>query len=219
MSCESDGTNAVAPSLWDRCAKRVADTFAALNQHRTILLAALAVIVLTGLVERLMGRSLLGPDGRLGLWESSIWSDECSQRLADPYSFSHIAHGIIFYAVLWWVARRIPVSARFLIAVVIEAGWEILENSPLIIERYRQVTIALGYEGDSVVNSVADVVMMALGFLLAFRCRPWIVVTLLVGMEVGCAVWIRDNLTLNVIMLLHPIDAIKAWQIAGRPPV
>jgi hypothetical protein len=104
-------------------------------------------------------------------------------------------------------------------AVLLEAGWEVLENSPLIINRYREATIALGYNGDSVLNSLSDIVMMSLGFLFAFRMRPWASVTALIAMEVGCALWVRDNLTLNVIMLVHPFEAIKAWQMAGHPPL
>jgi hypothetical protein len=181
--------------------------------------AALFLLVLgvTGAIELLMGRSPLGPDGRFGFWESSIWSDECSQRLADPYSFSHIGHGLLFYGVLWLVARKLPLRYRFFIAVLLEAGWELLENSPLIINRYRAGTIAQGYVGDSVMNSLSDIVMMSFGFLFASRVRPWMSVALLLIMEIGCAVCIRDNLTLNIIMLVHPIAAIKAWQMAGQP--
>jgi hypothetical protein len=104
-----------------------------------------------------------------------------------------------------------------LLALVVEAGWEILENSPLIINRYREATISLGYVGDSVLNSSSDIVMMVLGFLFAWRARPWVTVAAILVMEVGCALWIRDNLTLNIIMLIHPVDAIKHWQMAGAP--
>jgi hypothetical protein len=181
--------------------------------------AFLAGIVLTGGIELWMGRSPLGPDGRFGLWEGNIWSSECSQRLADPYSFSHIAHGILFFGLLWLAARRIPVHYRFLSALLVEAGWELLENSPLIINRYREATIALGYVGDSVMNSLSDIGMMSLGFLFASRVRPWVSVVAVITMEVGCALWVRDNLTLNIIMLLHPVEAIKAWQTVGQPPL
>jgi hypothetical protein len=181
--------------------------------------AVLFLILLgaTGGIELLMGRSPLGPDGRFGFWESSIWSNECSQRLADPYSFSHIGHGLLFFGLLWLLARRLPLRHRFLIAVFLEASWELLENSPLIINRYRAGTIAQGYVGDSVMNSLSDVMMMSLGFLFASRVRPWMSVALLLIMEVGCLLWIRDNLALNIIMLVHPIAAIKAWQMAGQP--
>ncbi|MFH0890893.1 MAG: DUF2585 family protein, partial [Candidatus Liptonbacteria bacterium] len=138
------------------------------------------------------------------------------QRVADAYSFSHIIHGILFYAFLWWATPKIPRNYRFLIAVLIEVGWEILENSPLIINRYREATIAQGYVGDSVLNSCCDVLMMALGFLLAYRAKIWVSVAAVIAMEIGCLLWIRDNLTLNVIMLVKPIEAIKVWQAAGR---
>ena len=164
-----------------------------------------------------MGRSLLGPDGRFGLWEGNIWSSENSQRVADPYSFSHIVHGILFYAAFWLVAGKVPVRFRLLMAQLLEAGWELLENSPFIINRYREATISLGYVGDSVLNSLSDILMMTLGFLFAWRVKPWVSVAAVVAMEIGCALWVRDNLTLNIIMLIHPVDAIKHWQMAGAP--
>lgn len=123
---------------------------------------------------------------------------------------------MLFYGLLWLVARRLPVRYRLFIALLLEAGWELLENSPLIIDRYREATIALGYIGDSVLNSVCDVGMMALGFLVARLARVGIVVVLIVGMELGCLWWVRDNLTLNVIMLVHPVESIKAWQSEGH---
>ena len=164
-----------------------------------------------------MGRSLFGPDGKPGLWEGDIWSSECSQRLADAYSFSHIGHGLLFFGLLWLFARRVPIRFRFLIAVLVEAGWEMLENSPIIINRYREATMALGYSGDSILNSLSDILMMCFGFFLAWRLPLWASVMLFVAMEVGCALWVRDNLTLNVIMLVHPVEAIKAWQMGGHP--
>lgn len=187
-----------------------------LKQYHWIIGTFIAVFVLTAGIELWMGRSPLGPDGKFGLWEGDIWNSENSQRFADPYSFSHLVHGILFYALLWLAARRLPVRYRLLIALVLEAGWEILENSPLIINRYREATIALGYTGDSVLNSLSDILMMTIGFLFAFRARPWVSVAAVIVMEVGCALWVRDNLTLNIIMLVHPIDAIKAWQMAGQ---
>ena len=182
-----------------------------------IIAALLAVLAITGMVEFGMGRSVFGPDGQFGWWAGSIWSNENSQRVADPYSFSHIVHGMLFYAGLWLVARHWPVHYRFMLALGLEAGWEILENSPLIINRYRETTIALGYVGDSILNSLSDIVMMAIGFLFARRARPSITVAAILLMEAGCALWVRDNLTLNVIMLIHPFDAIKQWQLAGAP--
>lgn len=181
--------------------------------------ACLAVFVLTGGVELWMGRSPLGPDGRFGLWEGDIWSSENSQRFADPYSFSHLVHGMLFYGLLWLVARKWPVRYRLLTALALEAGWELIENSPLIINRYREATIALGYSGDSVLNSMSDILMMTIGFVFASRAQLWVSVAAVIAMEVGCALWVRDNLTLNIIMLIHPMETIKNWQMAGRPPV
>jgi hypothetical protein len=188
-----------------------------LKRYRWIMAFFMAVLALTGGIELWMGRSPLGPDGRFGLWEGDIWSSENSQRVADPYSFSHLVHGMLFYGCLWLVARKLPVRYRFLIALTLEAGWELLENSPLIINRYREATISLGYVGDSVLNSLSDILMMALGFLFASRVRPRITVAGIIVMEASCALWVRDNLTLNIIMLIHPIEAIKAWQMAGQP--
>jgi hypothetical protein len=188
-----------------------------LKSCRWIIFTFIAVLAITGGVELGMGRSFFGPDGRFGFWESSIWSSENSQRIADPYSFSHIVHGILFYAGLWLVARKLPVRHRLLIALALEAGWEILENSPLIINRYREATISLGYVGDSVLNSLSDILMMAIGFLFASCVRPRVSVAAVIVMEIGCALWVRDNLTLNIIMLVYPLEAIKHWQLAGAP--
>jgi len=187
-----------------------------MQPRHQILILLVAVVALTAAIEIGMGRSPLGPDGRFGLWDGDIWSSENSQRIADAYSFSHIAHGIIFFGILWLVARRLPLAARFGIALIAESGWEILENSPIIINRYREATIALGYVGDSVLNSCCDIGMMALGFWFAARVRPRFSVAAVVAMEIGCLLWVRDNLTLNVIMLVHPIEAIKTWQSAGH---
>ena len=186
-------------------------------RHRFVILSLLGVCAALAGLERFNGRSLLGPDGCFGWWEGDIWSSENSQRVADAYSFSHIIHGMLFYGFLWLVARRAPRRYRFLAALLIEAGWELLENSPLIIDRYRSATIAQGYVGDSVLNSCCDVGMMALGFLVARVSRVWLVVVLIAAMELGCLWWVRDNLTLNVIMLVRPVPAIKAWQSEGQP--
>jgi hypothetical protein len=186
------------------------------KQYRWIIGIFIAVLVLTAGIELWMGRSPLGPDGKFGLWEGDIWSSENSQRFADPYSFSHLVHGMLFYGFLWLVARKLPVRYRLLIALAVEAGWELLENSPLIINRYREATIALGYTGDSVLNSLSDILMMTLGFLFAFRMRPRVTVAVIIAMEVGCVLWVRDNLTLNIIMLVHPMEAIKTWQMGGQ---
>jgi len=187
-------------------------------QHRRLLLVAFLLILgLTAFIEFRMGRLLFGPDGKFGWWEGSIWSIESSQRFLDPYSFSHIVHGILFYALLHLIARGLPLEIRFLAAVVTEGAWEMAENSPFIIDRYREATIALGYVGDSIINSCSDIVMMALGFWCALRLPVWATISLALAMELGCALRVRDNLCLNIIMLIHPIDAIKVWQSGGHP--
>lgn len=187
-----------------------------LKEHRVPLLAWLAVMALVGAVEWSTGRSLLGPDGRFGLWDGDIWSRENSQRVADAYSFSHFIHGILFFACLRLFAPQMPARYRFILAVALEGGWELLENSPFIINRYREATIALGYVGDSVLNSVCDIVFAGLGFLFAHTVRPRTSLALVILLEVGCLFWVRDNLTLNVVMLVHPVEAIKTWQAEGR---
>src|SRR5512137_2510957 len=144
-----------------------------LTRHRRVLVIAAAICATVAAIELWMGRLPFGPDGRIGLWEGNIWSSEQSQRFADPYTFSHTIHGMLFYAILWLVAPRTPVRLRFIAALVMEGAWEILENSPIIIDRYREVTIALGYVGDSVFNSVSDIFFAGCGFLFAWRMRPW----------------------------------------------
>ena len=151
------------------------------KRYGRVILWTLLVLALTAAAETAMGRLPLGPDGRFGWWEGDVWSSENSQRVADPYSFSHIIHGILFFALLWWGARRMPLRWRFLIALLLEAGWEVLENSPIIIDRYREATIAIGYVGDSVLNSCCDVVMMVIGFLFAWRMRPRVSVAAVVA--------------------------------------
>jgi len=187
------------------------------RDDRWMIVIFIAVLALTAAIELRMGRLPLGPDHRFGWWDGNIWSAENSQRVADAYSFSHIVHGILFFALLWLAAREMPLRYRFMMALLLEAGWEVLENSPLIINRYREATIALGYVGDSVLNSCCDIAMMALGFLFASRVRVRVSVAAVLVMEIFCLLWVRDNLTLNVIMLIHPVDAIKAWQMAGQP--
>lgn len=174
-----------------------------------------ALMVAAGLAEWGMGRLPLGPDGTFGWWEPDIWSAHQSQRVADPYSVSHLLHGVLFYGLLWLTARRQPMSLRLVLAVALEAAWEILENSPIVIDRYREYTIAQGYVGDSILNSMSDILMAALGFLAAWRWRVLWSVVGVVAAEL-LLLLIRDNLTLNIVMLVWPVDAIREWQMAGR---
>lgn len=186
------------------------------RSHRSIVLIAIAVLALMAIIEASYGRSLLGPDGRFGWWEPDIWSGENSQRVLDVYSFSHFVHGILFFAFLWLVARRLPLRQRLVMALLLAAGWEILENSQPIIERYRAGTFAQGYVGDSILNSCSDILMMGIGFLCASRVRVRISVAAILVMEIFCLFWARENLTLSVIRVLHPVAAIQSWQSVGH---
>ena len=156
-----------------------------------------------------MGRVPWCRCGYVKLWHASVNSSENSQHLTDWYTPSHVIHGIAFYFLLWLAARRRTLGARFVAAVLLEAAWEVAENSPLVIDRYRTATIALDYYGDSVVNSMSDIGAMMLGFWLARRASLWVSVGFVIVMEILVAIVIRDNLTLNILMLIHPFDVIK----------
>ena len=168
------------------------------------------ILTATAVILAAMGRPLICTCGEVRLWGPV--GPMQSQMLADWYSPSHIVHGLLFYAALWAAARRWPIDRRLTVALVVEAAWEILENTPMVIDRYREATIALGYTGDSILNSVSDVAMMALGFLAARRLPLWAAILLLLVLELVPLLVIRDNLALNIWMLVAPNDAIRAWQ-------
>ena len=164
-------------------------------------------------IEYAMGRVPWCTCGTIKLWHGVVKSSENSQQITDWYSFTHVIHGIGFYVVLWLFARRLPPGARFVIAVLLEAVWEVAENTPFVINRYRAATISLDYYGDSIINSMSDIFCMMLGFVIARKLPVWATVALVVVVEVALLIIIRDNLTLNILMLIHPFDAIKQWQM------
>ena len=175
-------------------------------------LAVAAVVLLAATILLAMGRVPICTCGTIRLWQGVVQSPENSQQLTDWYSFSHIIHGFLFFAATGWLLRGRSMGLRLLVATLIEASWEIMENTPMVIDRYREATMAFGYSGDSVLNSLSDIAMMILGFLIArrFGWRVW--VPLAIAFELFTLWAIRDNLTLNVLMLVAPVQAIKAWQ-------
>ena len=173
---------------------------------------ALLVIAAAAIVLLAMGRPPICTCGTVELWVNEGDSPTTSQMLADWYSPSHVIHGFLFYGFLWLVAQRQPVERRFLVALLLEAGWEVLENSEWAINRYREATIAIGYTGDSILNTMSDIAMMALGFWLARKLPLWMTVIACVALELAALAAVRDNLTLNIWMFLFPTDAVRAWQ-------
>ncbi len=177
----------------------------------------LVVLVSTVIALRIEGRRWWCECGQVRIWINQVFSSHCSQHLFDPYSLTHLSHGLIFFALLAWLSPRLSLRWRFCIAVSIAAGWEVLENSPLIINRYRTATMSYDYLGDSVVNSLGDILSCAIGFAMARWLRFWGSLALFIILEVVLLFMIRDNLTLNIIMLIKPVEAIKTWQAAGQP--
>lgn len=174
--------------------------------------AIIAILLAHVLTLYFLGQPPICECGYLKFWEGVVFSEGNSQHVADWYTFSHVIHGLIFY----WLAKllfpKAPFIVRLLIAVGVESAWEVFENTPMVINHYRQQALASGYVGDSILNSFMDTVWMMLGFVIAYRAPVWVTVVLGIGMELLVLYFIRDNLTLNIINLIHPFDFINRWQ-------
>lgn len=183
------------------------------NKNFYVIVGIFIIIAVTAIILFVLGRNLICECGYVKLWHGVVMSSENSQHIFDPYTFTHVLHGIGFFFLLWLVARRLPIGIRALIAVIFESIWEIGENTAWAIERYREKTISLDYFGDSIINSTSDIFIMIFGFWLASRLPIWVTLAIVVIIEVVLLILIRDNLFLNMFMIVHPIEAVRVWQL------
>ena len=183
--------------------------------EKTPALVCLGIVVLSIVILSLQGRVWWCQAGDYVPWAWNIWSTHNSQHVIDPYSFTHILHGVLEFWLIGLIFRRVPLAWRFVIAILIESSWEVAENTNYVINRYREATISLDYFGDSIINSIADIVCCGLGFGIAYKLRFAWSFALFAATEAILLLTIRDSLVINVIMLIYPLDAIRQWQTAG----
>lgn len=186
--------------------------------HYTLIFVVIIIVQIFTLY--FMGRELICECGVIKFWEGDVMSSSNSQQIADWYTFSHIIHGFIFYGLLTWISKKffkksggLPLGLIFIGAVLLETGWEIIENSTWIIDYYRNNTVSLGYIGDSILNSVFDVIWMVIGFVMARKFPVWFTVALIIIFEVMTGYFVRDGLLLNILMFIYPAEFIKTWQM------
>ena len=183
------------------------------NNRFWVITGLLVFLIIMTVYLNAQGRLWFSASGDVLLWVGDAFSNENSQQLFDPYSFSHFLHGVIFFFILKYAFRNFSLESRFVASVMMEGCWEMLENSAIIINRYRDATAALGYNGDTIYNSYGDLLSCSIGFFVArYVGLKWSIL-LFIAIELICLFWIKDNLTLNVIMLIYPIEGIKDWQL------
>lgn len=184
--------------------------FSAKNPRAWILI--FAVTILAAVLLRILGRVWWCQAGDYAPWSWEVWSAHNSQHVIDPYTFTHILHGILFFWIASLIFRKMPLAWRLLIAISFESAWEVAENTNAVIQRYREATISLDYYGDSIINSIGDIFSFAFGFWLANKIRFWLSLAFFVLVEIILLFWIKDSLILNIIMLIYPLEWIKRWQ-------
>ena len=182
---------------------------------RRTVAAGAGIVGIGALTLHLMGRRLWCACGSPAPWSWDIFSAHNSQHLIDPYTFTHVLHGVLYYALLRLALGTRWPSARLLLALAIEVAWEIVENTPAVIAAYRKTTLAAGYTGDTIANSLADVAACLLGYAAAMSLPAVVSAAGVVAVEAALLLTIRDSLLLNIVMLLRPIEAIRTWQAGG----
>ncbi len=187
--------------------------WADIKEDKYVAATYLLIVIAAVVILQIQGRVWWCQAGDITPWSWNIWSTHNSQHIIDPYSFTHVLHGVLEFWLIGLVFSRMPMVWRLALAVFIESTWEVAENSATVIERYRSATISLDYFGDSIINSVADIACCSLGFLIAYKLRFWRSLALFVITEILLIVFIRDSLIINIIMLLFPVEAIRSWQM------